>query len=71
MKDYDGFRKYLGLQGNDDIVEKALKKMAESDEDYSVDKVGEFFEKIIIEDLKKATIQTSARIKGNRDRITN
>lgn len=54
MKDYDGFRKYLGLQGNDDIVEKALKRMAESDEDYSVDKIGEFFEKIIIEDLKKS-----------------
>jgi hypothetical protein len=54
MKDYDGFRKHLGLQGNDDIVEKALKKMAESDEDYSIDKVGEFFERIIIEDLKNS-----------------
>lgn len=54
MKDYDGFRKYLGLQGNDDIIEKALKRMADSDEDYSIDKVGEFFEKIIIEDLKKS-----------------
>jgi hypothetical protein len=54
MKDYDGFRKYLGLEKNDDIVEKALKRMAESDEDYDIDRIGEFFENIIIEDLQKS-----------------